>query len=151
MPTEHYWPIRENDKCRSIKYAVEWGDTHKQKAQEIGKAASELILEDVKMDYVYDYMLHLLSEYAKLLKFKPTIPKNAVELCSETMACEAVGLEKKFMMKSLVKSPSDRGSCTMPPPYEPAAFQALIRKKTDALKQVENWETEYWNNQTKQH
>lgn len=31
MPTEHYWPIKANDKCRSIKFAVEWGDSHAQK------------------------------------------------------------------------------------------------------------------------
>ena len=28
MPTVHYWPIKENDKCRSIKFAVEWGNSH---------------------------------------------------------------------------------------------------------------------------
>lgn len=27
-PLHHYWPIKENDKCRSIKFAVEWGNTH---------------------------------------------------------------------------------------------------------------------------
>jgi len=28
-------------------------------------------------------MFHLLSEYAKLLKYKPTRPPDAIELCSE--------------------------------------------------------------------
>ena len=32
------------------------------------------------MDNVYDYMFHLLNEYSKLLKFKPTMPEKAVEL-----------------------------------------------------------------------
>ncbi|KAK3017594.1 hypothetical protein RJ639_004828, partial [Escallonia herrerae] len=63
----HYWPIREDDKCRSIKFAVDWGNSHKRKAQAIGKAASNFIQEELKMDYVYDYMFHLLNEYAKLL------------------------------------------------------------------------------------
>lgn len=31
MPVQHYWPIREEDKCRSIKFAVDWGNSHKQK------------------------------------------------------------------------------------------------------------------------
>lgn len=31
MPVHHYWPVRDNNKCRSIKFAVEWGNTHKQK------------------------------------------------------------------------------------------------------------------------
>ncbi|KAJ9679389.1 hypothetical protein PVL29_021346 [Vitis rotundifolia] len=31
MPVHHYWPIREDDKCRSIKFAVDWGNRHKQK------------------------------------------------------------------------------------------------------------------------
>ena len=116
----------------------------------MAKAASNFILEDVKMDYVYDYMLHLLTEYAKLLKYKPTIPKDAIELCSETMACPALGLEKKFMMDSLVKGPSNTAPCTMPPPYDQATLQALLKRKTSAVKQVEKWERDYWLNQTKQ-
>jgi hypothetical protein len=31
MPMHHYWPIREDDKCRSIKFAVDWGNEHKEK------------------------------------------------------------------------------------------------------------------------
>lgn len=31
MPVHHYWPIKEDDKCRSIKFAVDWGNSHKQK------------------------------------------------------------------------------------------------------------------------
>ncbi|KAF7148521.1 hypothetical protein RHSIM_Rhsim03G0183600 [Rhododendron simsii] len=37
-------------------------------AQEIGKAGSDFTQEDLKMDYVYDYMFHLLNEYAKLMR-----------------------------------------------------------------------------------
>ncbi|KAK9691023.1 hypothetical protein RND81_09G171200 [Saponaria officinalis] len=150
MPTQHYWPIRVDNKCPSIKFAVEWGNSHTQKAQEIGKAASDFILEDVKMDYVYDYMLHLLTEYAKLLKFKPTIPKNAVDLCSETMACNAVDRQKQFMMESLVKSPSDELPCIMPSPYDRVGLLRGLRRKDNAEKQVQNWEKSYWNNQTRQ-
>lgn len=31
MPLQHYWPVRQDDKCRSIKFAVEWGNHHMQK------------------------------------------------------------------------------------------------------------------------
>lgn len=31
MPVHHYWPIQDGDKCRSIKFAVDWGNSHKQK------------------------------------------------------------------------------------------------------------------------
>ncbi|KAJ8437239.1 hypothetical protein Cgig2_012508 [Carnegiea gigantea] len=148
MPMKHYFPIKDNDKCRSIKHAVEWGESHKDKTQAIGKATSEFIQEELKMDFVYDYMLHLLNEYAKLLRFKPTIPQNAVELCSETMACPAAGLEKKFMMESMVISPSDRAPCTMPPPYDPVSLQRLKRRKANTISQVEKWEKDYWDKQT---
>lgn len=150
QPVQHYWPIREEDKCKSIKFAVDWGNSHKQKAQEIGKAASNFIQEDLKMDNVYDYMFHLLNEYAKLLKFKPTVPDGAVEICSQTMACMANGSEKKFMMESLVKGPSITSPCTMPPPYEPSVLGGFNRRKLNAIRQVKNWEDKYWQSLNKQ-
>ncbi|ONM15475.1 downstream target of AGL15 2 [Zea mays] len=30
MPIQHYWPVRYDNKCASIKYAVDWGNSHKQ-------------------------------------------------------------------------------------------------------------------------
>ncbi|KAI3471132.1 hypothetical protein Pfo_027795 [Paulownia fortunei] len=150
IPLKHYWPIKEDDKCRSIKYAVDWGNSHQQEAQAIGKAASSFILDELKMDYVYDYMFHLLSEYAKLLKYKPTVPQRAVELCSEAMACPAQGFEKKFMTDSLVNGPSVSNPCTMPPPYDPASLHSVIESKDNGIKQVETWEKEYWQSHNKQ-
>ncbi|KDP22277.1 hypothetical protein JCGZ_26108 [Jatropha curcas] len=148
MPIQHYWPIKEDDKCKSIKFAVDWGNTHRQKAQAIGKAGSGFIQNDLKMDNVYDYMFHLLHEYAKLLTFKPTIPKNATELCSETMACPSDGSEKNFMMESMVKGPAETSPCSMPPPYDPPSLLAILRRKANAIKLVEFWEKRYWDNQT---
>ncbi|KAI3680344.1 hypothetical protein L2E82_50447 [Cichorium intybus] len=87
MPVQHYWPVSMDDKCKSIKFAVDWGNNHTEKAQEIGSVASRFIQEDLRMEHVYDYMFHLLTGYSKLLKYKPTVPENATELCSETMAC----------------------------------------------------------------
>ncbi|KAM3687255.1 hypothetical protein ACB098_10G065400 [Castanea mollissima] len=139
-PVHHYWPIRDEDQCKSIKFAVDWGNNHKQKAQAIGKAASDFIQEELKMDYVYDYMFHLLNKYARLFKFEPKIPEGAMELCSETMACSANGLEKKFMMESLVKGPSATSPCTMPPIYEPRVLGNLHRRNMNIIRQVEKWE-----------
>ena len=31
VPLEHYWPIRDNGKCTSLKFAVEWGNNHTEK------------------------------------------------------------------------------------------------------------------------
>ncbi|XP_051121593.1 uncharacterized protein LOC127244999 [Andrographis paniculata] len=146
MPLKHYWPIKSDDKCRSIKHAVNWGNTHQKEAQAIGGAASAFILDEVKMDYVYDYMFHLLSAYAKLLKYKPTVPKKAVELCSEAMACAAAdGTAKKFMMNSLVNGAAMAEACRMPPPYDPVAVYSVVEGKKKGMKQVDTWEKEYWN------
>ncbi|KAJ7951123.1 O-glucosyltransferase rumi-like [Quillaja saponaria] len=143
VPLQHYWPInRDNSKCASLKFAVEWGNNHTDMAQKIGNSASNFIQEDLKMDYVYDYMLHLLNEYAKLLRFKPTIPPGAVELCSERMACSANGLWRKFMEDSMVKSPSDFSPCSIPPPYDPSTLRDFLEKKANLTRQVQIWQHE---------
>lgn len=144
QPVHHYWPIRDNDKCRSLKFAVDWGNNHKQKSQAIGQAASNFIQEDLKMDFVYDYMFHLLNQYAKLLRFEPKIPKGAIEFCSEMMACNAHGTQKNFMMESLVKGPSLTSPCNIPPAYDPHAFGAFLKRKVNSMNQVETWEKRYW-------
>jgi len=69
------------------------------------------------MKLVYDYMLHLLTEYAKLSRFEPIIPAGAVEVCSENLVCPMGGTWREFMVESMVKSPSDTPPCTMFSPY----------------------------------
>lgn len=101
------------------------------------------------MDYVYDYMFHLLTQYSKLLKYKPTVPKGAVELCSESMACPAQGFEKKFMTESLVKGPALSEPCTMPPPYDPASLHSVIETRVRGNRRVDIWEKEYWQSHSK--
>ncbi|KAK7349533.1 hypothetical protein VNO77_06975 [Canavalia gladiata] len=145
-PLQHYWPIRDNNKCTSLKFAVEWGNNHTDKAQAIGEAASKFIQEDLDMDYVYDYMFHLLNEYAKLLRFKPTIPPGAVEICPETMACSVNGTQRRFMEESMVKFPSDSNPCTIPPRFDPITLKEILEKNSNSTRQVEIWEDEYWEN-----
>ncbi|CAL0314508.1 unnamed protein product [Lupinus luteus] len=144
QPLQHYWPIKDSDKCHSIQHAVEWGNNHTQKAQEIGRAASKFIQEDLNMDHVYDYMFHLLNEYAKLLKFEPTVPEGAVELCSEAMACTRNGTEKKFMSESFVGGPSIKAPCSLPHPFEPNTLRLFYANKLNVIKRIEKWEDEYW-------
>ncbi|KAF4353579.1 hypothetical protein F8388_017754 [Cannabis sativa] len=147
IPRHHYWPIKVNDKCRSIKYAVDWGNFHQKEAQEIGEQGSKFIEEELKMDYVYDFMLNILIEYAKLLKYKPTIPPRATELCYETMACQADGIAQEFMMESMEKAPTDTVPCTMPPPYNVSSLASFLERKDILIKEVELWEKKYQDNQ----
>ncbi|XP_008806857.2 protein O-glucosyltransferase 1 [Phoenix dactylifera] len=137
LPGRHYWPLPDRDKCRSIKFAVDWGNSHKKEAQAIGKEGSRFIEEQLKMDHVYDYMFHLLSEYAKLLTYKPSRPKNAIELCLESMACSAEGLIKTFMIESMPDLTSGSNPCTMPPPFNPQEIKELLRTKANCMKEVE--------------
>ncbi|KAK6920152.1 Glycosyl transferase CAP10 domain [Dillenia turbinata] len=144
VPLEHYWPIRDNNKCKGLQFAVEWGNNNTEKAQAIGRAGSSFIHEELNLDNVYDYMFHLMNEYAKLLNFKPTIPPGAVELCAESMACAADDIYKKHMVDSMVMSPVNANPCTLPPPYTPEAFKAFIDKQANAARQVAMWEDAYW-------
>ncbi|KAF9600031.1 hypothetical protein IFM89_002504 [Coptis chinensis] len=149
VPMQHYWPIKDYDKCRSIKFAVEWGNSHTEKAKEIGKAATNFMYEDLAMDYVYDYMFHLLNEYAKLLKYKPTKPTKAIEFCSETMACTADGLVRKFMEDTMVRTPSDAMPCNLPSPMDPRTRLTIDKRKEESVKRVELREKKYWDDLTK--
>ncbi|XP_057980860.1 uncharacterized protein LOC131166379 isoform X4 [Malania oleifera] len=110
-------------------------------AQEIGRSGSNFIQEKLKMIYVYDYMFHLLNEYAKLLKYKPTVPPGAVEVCLETMACtRKVNLEKMYMVESMVEGPADAAPCNLPPPYDALDLRSFLKRKEALIKQVEVWE-----------
>lgn len=113
-------------------------------AQNIGKAASDFIQQELKMDFVYDYMFHLLNSYAKLFRYQPSISDKAVELCVESMVCNAQGIEKKFMMESLVKGPSNTDPCIMPPPYDPPSLQTQIKRKQSLIERIEYKEKSYW-------
>lgn len=149
QPLQHYWPINDKDKCRSIKFAVDWLNNHTQKAQEIGRGASEFMQRDLSMENVYDYMFHLLNEYSKLLKFKPQVPQNSVEICTEAMVCpsgDANDTNKRFLMGSLVDEPHISGPCSLPPPFDPNGLEKFHRKKLNLIRQVEKWEHAYWEN-----
>ncbi|KAL3829649.1 hypothetical protein ACJIZ3_018451 [Penstemon smallii] len=140
LPTIHYWPINETNKCRSIKFAVEWGNKHTNEAQEIGKAGSKFVQENLRMKYVYDYIFHLLNEYAKLMKYEPIVPEGAEEICSETLICSVKGAKRRFRKHSMVKSPSNSLPCTLPPSYDSQDLRGLQERRENLTKQVAMWE-----------
>ena len=51
------------------------------------------------------------------LRYKPTVPEKAVELCPETMACPAQGRDREFMMQSRERYVAGYEPCTLPPPF----------------------------------
>ncbi|XP_010523738.1 PREDICTED: O-glucosyltransferase rumi homolog [Tarenaya hassleriana] len=150
VPMQHYWPIRPYSKCRDIKFAVEWGNSNTDKAEAIGRKGSGFIQKNLEMKYVYDYMLHLLQDYAKLLKMEVKVPEGAKEVCSETMACPTdEGPVRKCMDDSMVTSPSDKVACSMPPPYKESELERFLARKVSAERKVEKWVNEYWERQNK--
>ncbi|PKI45423.1 hypothetical protein CRG98_034228 [Punica granatum] len=146
IPMEHYWPIRPDNKCPDIKFAVDWGSNHTSEAQKIGEEGTRFAQESLSMQRVYEYMFHVLSEYSKLQRFKVTVPPAAVEICAESMGCPAEGQVKEYVMETLVTSPSSVLPCSMPPPYEPNELREFIQRKENITGQVEMWEAEYWDN-----
>lgn len=106
-------------------------------AKGIGKAGSKYVQEKLIMKYVYDYMFHLLQEYAKLLKYQPSVPKGAVEVCYEALICSAKGLRKKYRLYSMVNNASESSPCSLPLPSNPQNLHAFLEKKRDLIKQVE--------------
>ncbi|XP_042055549.1 O-glucosyltransferase rumi homolog [Salvia splendens] len=143
IPQRHYWPIRDAQKCSSIKFAVEYGNNHTAKAKKIGEAGSHFAHEALKMENIYDYMFHLLNEYAKLFKYKSKIPPNATQLCSELLACPAQGKLMEFMEETIEKSPSDSPPCKMPPPFKLRDLGDFARANMEAINEVEALEDEY--------
>ncbi|TVU18820.1 hypothetical protein EJB05_34935, partial [Eragrostis curvula] len=137
---KHYWPVDAARKCPSIKFAVDWGNAHPAEAQRMGEEGSAFTQEDLGMDYVYDYMLHLLTNYAGLLRYKPTVPENAVELCIESMACTARGLVRDFMIQSMERYVADYEPCTLPPPFTADELTEMARTEEEARNKVKTME-----------
>ncbi|KAF0893706.1 hypothetical protein E2562_029386 [Oryza meyeriana var. granulata] len=141
MPLQHYWPIPGGrGMCRSIKFAVDWGNAHTDKAQEIAGKATRFIQEDLTMDRVYDYMFHLVTEYGKLLRYEPTVPDRAVEVTVESMTHGRQGRERKFMVDTMMDGSGSGEPCELPPPFSSEEMETLRRRQADALRQVEMWE-----------
>jgi hypothetical protein len=109
-------------------------------AQEIGGNASKFVQEELTMDRVYDCMFHLLSEYSKVLRYRPTVPDGAVEVTVQSMTHGRRGLEREFMVETTVSVSGMAAPCELPPRFSPEELETLRRRKADAVRQVETWE-----------
>ena len=111
------------------------------------------LLSDIKnlqMKHAYDYMFHILQSCGKLMKMNVEVPEGAKEVCPETMACPVKGGRmRQYMDDSLILSPSNKGSCEMPPPFEEDELKKFLEKKKSVEKEVEKWTNEYWEEQKK--
>uniref|UniRef100_A0A0D6QT72 Glycosyl transferase CAP10 domain-containing protein n=1 Tax=Araucaria cunninghamii TaxID=56994 RepID=A0A0D6QT72_ARACU len=138
MPQENYWPVRSANLCPSIKFAVDWGNSHPAEAQAIGKGGQRH-MQQLKMDNVYDYMFHLLSEYSKLQKFRPQVPDTAQEVCKRSVLCLADPKEKTFLERSTPKTATYSQPCFLDPPNHDL-FKQWTEKKTMVIKDIEKME-----------
>uniref|UniRef100_A0ACD5WWR0 Uncharacterized protein n=1 Tax=Avena sativa TaxID=4498 RepID=A0ACD5WWR0_AVESA len=128
---KHYWPIDHGNKCPAIKFAVDWGNAHPEEAQRMGQEGSGFVREEMDMEYVYEYMLHVLTQYAALLRYKPTVPSNGVELCPESIACPRSDREREFMMESREKYVAEHEPCTLPPPFTADEVREMALREAD--------------------
>ncbi|KAD0358288.1 hypothetical protein E3N88_44399 [Mikania micrantha] len=133
-PGENYLPISPENICQSIKTAVEWGNSHPSEAEAIGKAVQDY-MEHLNMDRVYDYMYHLITEYAKLLDFKPVRPSTALEECIGSLLCYADETKREFLERSAA-SPSSTPPCKLPP-ANIEMIKKEIEAKNDFLKNLQ--------------
>ncbi|KAI3833701.1 hypothetical protein MKX03_004036 [Papaver bracteatum] len=138
LPRENYWPIYPTtDLCRSIKFAVEWGNRNPSEAETIGRAGQDF-MENLSMEKVYEYMYHLISEYSKLQHFKPYPPSSAQEVCMESLLCYADPKQRDFLERSAT-STSSSYPCTLPP-ADPDIIKTWIRKKQKVIADLQKLE-----------
>jgi hypothetical protein len=65
----------------------------------------------------------------------------------ETMACNrSHWSEKEIMSESMVREPSTKDLCSLPPPFKPSSLRIFYATKQNLINQVERWENEYWKN-----
>lgn len=108
---EHFWSVPTSNLCPAIKSSVKRGNKHMIQAEKVGKQGSRFVTEQVTMARVYDYMLHLLREYASLLDFSPEPAMHLRELCPDTFLCVAPPAELPFYKNSTVHEPSRTPPC----------------------------------------
>eukprot|EP00249_Psilotum_nudum_P008093 c21039_g1_i2 orf=324-1808(+) len=138
IPQIHYWPVTRNRLCSSIKYAVNWANEHTSQAQAIGRAGQRFVQTNLTMEFVYDYMFHLLNEYAKLQKFQPRVTPEAQELCRSSILCFADAKQNFFLKRSSVQA-SEKSPCSLPSP-DHKFIMNLREMQWNKTKEVEHWE-----------
>ncbi|KAI5066852.1 hypothetical protein GOP47_0017380 [Adiantum capillus-veneris] len=115
MPMKHFWPVRSDKLCDSIKFGTEWGNNNTNAAEAIGRSGRQYVTRDVSMKHVYDYMLHVLLEYGKLLDFEPIPGNNMKEVCVDAFLCQAPEQERVLYKESMVHDASEEPPCFLSP------------------------------------
>lgn len=92
-------------------------------------------MKSVSMERVYDYMLHLLTEYSKLLDFKPVPPPSALEVCPESLFCLADTDLQQSMRESRASFTSSQ-PCALQP-ADSAFIQNWMERKEKIIEQVQ--------------
>lgn len=137
IPKKNYWPVSPIDLCWSIKFAVDWGNKNPSEAKAIGKGGQDF-MESLNMDQVYDYMFHLITEYSKLLDFKPVPPSSAQEVCMESLLCLADPEQRQFLERSIAL-PSPDPPCNLQP-AKSNVIKSLIDHKKRIIKDIKEME-----------
>ncbi|RLN28541.1 protein O-glucosyltransferase 1 [Panicum miliaceum] len=113
-PRVNHWPVsRGPGMCDSIRDAVDWGNAKPAEAERVGRRGQRL-MQDLHMGAVYDYMLHLLTEYAALMDFRPAPPPTAQEACEGSVLCLADDKQRRFLEASAAE-PATEEPCVLPP------------------------------------
>ncbi|KAL6967681.1 hypothetical protein U1Q18_033487 [Sarracenia purpurea var. burkii] len=102
----------------------------------IGRGSQDF-MGSINMARVYDYMLHLITEYSKLLKFKPVQPSSAQEVCAESLLCYADQTQTKFLERS-TSAPSSSPPCMFQPP-DSHFFKSWLQEKNNIIKDMQNF------------
>lgn len=117
-PRVNYWPVTAAapGMCESIRDAVDWGNANPGEAERVGRQGQRLV-QGLRMHAVYDYMLHLLTEYARLMDFRPVAPPSpdAHEACEASLLCLADDKQRRFLEASRAE-PAVGDPCVLPPP-----------------------------------
>ncbi|MCO5574928.1 hypothetical protein L7F22_028723 [Adiantum nelumboides] len=123
-PMKHFWPLRRDKICDSIKFGTGWGNNNTVAAEAMGRAGRQYVTRELDMKHVYDYMLHILYEYSKSLDFEPIPGDNMKEVCAEAFLCQAPEQERVLYEESMV-----RGASEEPPCYLPVREEQLIKSR----------------------
>lgn len=108
-------------------------------AEKIGRAGQKFMWKNLTMDYVYDYMFHLLNEYSKLQDFKPVVPANAQLLCPESVLCFAENAKTKDFLQRAMTKASNTPPCILPT-YDPQYIEEIENQREQSIKKVWGWE-----------
>lgn len=90
-------------------------------------------------------MFHVLNEYSKLLKYKPFVPQNAAEYCSDTIVCFAKNeAEKECMKDSMITAANSSPPCRLgDEEQDEIDIKEFLERKTKSMDYVKNLE-ETW-------